>query len=252
MKIRKYKNFDDLFFNFNREIIQHPRDMLDYVHSILGYMDNVFIACKSWDCSLDLSDFGYKRNKWGHLLRTYIDYDELKEFYDKLKTSTALSLTFYFKRKKVNNGSCLIAIVLSRKDRKKNWDKVNVEYRTTEVQRRFAADLVLIHHFIKELPECCDINRVTFYMPQMYISAKVLNGYFDYFQVPYDDLDKDHEWIKTMLRDYELNFTPGSRITTYQSIAKMQKLRLGLEVYDPIPIDSLSIKDFFEKEKRKR
>lgn len=253
MIVRKYKDFDDLFLNLNREIILNPSDMLQYVHSILGYLDNVFIACKSWNCTLDLSSFGYKVNKWGHLLKTYVDYESLLEFKNKLNNSTALSLTYYFKQKKVNNGSCLIGIVISRKDRKKNWNKINVLYRTTEVQRRFAADLVLIHHFIKELPkECCDIKVVTFYMPQMYISAKVLNGYFPYFGIEEDELDMDNEWIKTMMRDYQLNYTEGSRITTYQSIARMQKLRLGLEEYPPIDVNDLSIEKYFEERRKKK
>lgn len=247
MLVRKYKNFDDMFLKLVREILEDTDNILDYSNGILGYIDNMFLACKSWDCNLDLSNFGYKRNKWGHLLRTYVDYEELVEFHEKLKNSKALSLTYYFKRKKINNGSCLIGIVLSRTDRKKEWTKVNVLYRTTEIQRRFAADLVLVHHFIKELPECCKIGVVTFYMPQSYISAKVLNGYYDYFGIPIDNLNKNNPWIKKMLRDYELNFVEGSRITTYQSIARMQKLRLGLEEYEPIEVESLGIKKYFEK-----
>ena len=253
MKVRKYKDFDEMFLKLNQEILTNPHEMLDYTNGILGYMDNIFIACKNWDCNLDLGKFGYKKNKWPHLLKTYINYEELLKFHERLKTATGLSLTFYFNQKKVNNGSCLIGIVISRKDRKKNWSKINVLYRTTEVQRRFAADLVLIHHFIKELPkECCDIKVVTFYMPQMYISAKVLNGYFPYFGIEEDELDMDNEWIKTMMRDYQLNYTEGSRITTYQSIARMQKLRLGLEEYPPIDVNDLSIEKYFEERRKKK
>lgn len=249
MKRRKYKDFDDCFFNLNREIILSPSEMLDYTHSILGYLENIYVECETSECHLDLSKFGYKIGKWGHLLRTYVDYDELLKFKEKLSNTTAMSLTFYFKQKKVNNGSCLIGIVLTRDDRKKEWTKANVLYRTTEVQRRFAADLVLIHHFIKELPSCCKIGKVTFYFPQMYISAKVLNGYFPYFKIDESELDKNHIWIKTMLRDYELNYVPGSRVTTYASIARMQKLRLGLSEYPKIDIDSLSISGYFENRK---
>lgn len=251
MLVRKYKDFDDLFINLTKEVLENP-SILDYTNGILGYMDNIFIACKNWDCTLDLSTFGYKRNKWGHLLRTYVDYEELVAFKERLKTASGLSLTYYFKQKKVNNGSCLIGIVLSRKNRKKNWDKVNVLYRTTEIQRRFAADLVLVYHFIKELPhECCDIKRVTFYMPQTYISSMVINGYYDYFGVPFDTLDVSHPWIKSLVDVYNRSFVEGSRITTYQSMARMQKMRLGIETYEPIPIESLGIKSHFEKEKKK-
>lgn len=66
-----------------------------------------------------------------------------------------------------------------------------------------------------------------------------------------ESLDKSNEWVKTMIRDYELNYVPGSRITTYQSIARMQKLRLGLTKYDPLLSKSLSIRKYFESKKEK-
>lgn len=247
MKVRKYNNFDDMFLKLNQEILLEPYDMLDYTNGILGYMDNLFVACKNWDCNLDLGNFGYKKNKWGHLLKTYINYDELLKFHEKLKTVTGLSITFYFNQKQINNGSCLIAIVLSRKDRKKNWTKCNVIYRTTETQRRMAADLCLIHSFIKELPECCEIERVTFYMAQTYTSAMVINGYYEYFGIPMEELDYSHPWIKALVDAHDRSFVEGARITTYQSMARMQKMKLGMSDFPSIPIETLSIKKFFEE-----
>lgn len=251
MKVRKYKDFDEMFYELNREVLINPYEMLDYTNGILGYMDNLFIACKNWDCNLNLGDFGYKKNKWGHLLKTYINYDELLKFKERLSTASGLSLTFYFNQKKINNGSCLLAIVLSRKDRKKSWTKCNVIYRTTETQRRMAADLVLIHSFINELPECCEIERVTFYMAQSYISAMVINGYYDYFDVPFESLDYSHPWIKNLVDVYNRSFVEGARITTYQSMARMQRMRLGMETYPPLLTKDLSIKQFFEDKIKK-
>ena len=251
MKVRKYENFDEMFLKLNQEILTNPYQMLDYTNGILGYMDNIFIACKTYDCNLDLGNFGYKKNKWSHLLRTYIDYDELVKFRERLKTASGLSLTYYFKQKKINNGSCLIAIVLSRKDRKKKWIRCNVIYRTTETQRRMAADLVLIHSFIKELPDCCDIERVTFYMAQSYTSAMVINGFYNYFQVPFDTLDYTHPWIKSLVDAYNRSFVEGARITTYQSMARMQRMRLGMETYPPLLAETLSIDEYFKDRKKK-
>lgn len=251
MKVRKYKDFDEMFFKLNQEILTNPYEMLDYTNGILGYMDNIFVACKNWDCNLNLGDFGYKKNKWGHLLKTYINYEELLKFHERLANATGLSLTFYFNQKKVNNGSCLLAIVMSRKDRKKPWTKCNVIYRTTETQRRMAADLVLVHSFINELPECCQIERVTFYMAQSYISAMVINGYFDYFKVPMEELDYSHPWIKNIIDVHDRSFVKGARITTYQSMARMQRMALGMDEYPPLLAKDLSIKQFFEDKMKK-
>lgn len=251
MKVRKYKNFDEMFLKLNQEILTNPGEMLDYCNGILGYMDNVFIACKNWECNLDLGKVGYKKNKWGHLLKTYINYDELLKFHERLKTATGLSLTFYFNQKKINNGSCLIALVFTRVYRKKPWNKVNVIYRVTETQRRMAADLVLINSIIRELPDCCDIERVTFYMAQTYTSAMVINGYYDYFGIPMEDLDMQHSWTRTVVNQHESNFVKGSRITTYQSMARMQRMAMGLDKYPPLLCKDLSVKEFFENKMEK-
>ena len=105
---------------------------------------------------------------------------------------------------------------------------------------------------IKELPkEVCDIERVTFYMAQSYISAMVINGYYDYFEVPFEDLDYSHPWIKSLVDVYERSFVEGARITTYQSMARMQRMRLGMDEYESLPIDTLSIKGFFESKMKK-
>lgn len=248
MLVRKYKDFDDLFLNLTKEILENPNELIDYSSGILGYIDNMVLATKSWDCTLDLSDFGYAKNKWNQLMRTYIDYDQLVKFRERIKNMSGLSFTYYFKQKKVNNGSCLIAVVLSRQDRKGKWTKVNVLYRTTEIQRRFAADLVMIHHFIEELPkEICDIQRVIFYMPQSYISAMVINGYYDYFGVPRENLDDSNPWIKSLISVHKRSFVPGARITTYQSIARMQRLALGLTSYDSLNADDFGIDKHFQE-----
>lgn len=234
----------------NRSILLDPEGMLDYVTGTLGYMDNVFIACKTWECELDLAKFGYTKTKWGHLLRTYINYDKLVEFREQLKTATGLSLTYNFNQKEINNGSCLIAIVLTRKDRKKPWTKCNVMYRTTETQRRMAADLCLIHHFIKELPECCEIERVTFYMAQSYIHANFINGYLDYFGIDFRELNKEHPWTRALINAKKANYMKGSRITTYQSMARMQRLCLGLSNFPSVPCRKLGIDDWFLKRRK--
>ena len=84
-------------------------------------------------------------------------------------------------------------------------------------------------------------------MAQSYIHANFINGYFDYFKIPYEDLDGSHPWIKSLLNAHKQNYMPDSRITTYQSMARMQKMALGLTKFDSIPIDTLSIKGYFER-----
>ena len=77
----------------------------------------------------------------------------------------------------------------------------------------------------------------------------VINGYYDYFGVPFDSLDTSNQWIKFLVDVYKRSFVEGSRITTYQSMARMQKMRMGINTYEPIPIDSVGIDKHFRKEK---
>lgn len=247
MLIKKYKNFDDMYYNLNREFLLNP-NIIDIVLGDSGYVDNVIIGCKSWECNLDLATFGYKESKWSHLLNSYIDYDELLYFYDKIKKVSGLSFTFYFKHKKRNNGSCLISIVLTRKRRHGKWDCAKVYYRVTETQRRMAADLVMINRFINELPkEYCEIEKVIFFMAQCYCSCKFINGFFDYFDVDRDKLDYSHNWIKQLKRDYERYFTKGAKIHSFQTLATMQNLYFGNVKYKSVDINKLSINGFFQK-----
>ena len=80
MLLKKYKDFDDMYLNLNREFLLHP-EIITNVLSDSGYVENAVIGCKSYNCTLDLSTFGYKKNKWGHLLKTYINYEDLLQFY---------------------------------------------------------------------------------------------------------------------------------------------------------------------------
>lgn len=251
MLLKKYKNFDDMFLNLNREFLLNP-EIITNVMSDSGYVDNVVIGCKSAKCTLDLSTFGYSKGKWAHLLKTYIDYEHLLNFYDKLRTVSGTSFTFYFNQKKVNNGSCLISIVLTRKNRNAKWSGMKVFYRVTETQRRMAADLVMLNRFVNELPEdICGIENIVFFMAQCYCSAKFINGFFDYFGVSRDEMDYSHQWIKQLGKDYDRYFQKDSAIHSFQTLARMQKLYLGIDTYESIPIETLSIKKHFESKMKK-
>lgn len=250
MLIEKYKNFDDMYMNLNRKFLLEP-EIITNILSDSGYVENAVIGCKTSKCSLDLSTFGYTMGKWGHLLKTYINYDNLLTFYDKLHKVSGISYTFYFNQKKVNNGSCLISVVLTRKNRNSKWTGMKVFYRVTETQRRMAADLVMLNRFVNELPEdVCDIQNVIFYCAQIYCSAKFINGFYDYFGISRDELDYSHQWINQLRKDYEKYFQPDSKIHTFQTLARMQKLALGITTYEPIDINTLSIRGYFEGRKK--
>ena len=253
MLTREYEDFDDLFVGLVQEILREP-ELLDYTNGINGFIENLYIHCKDYSCTLNLGTFGYRENKWRALIGTYVGLEELQTFKEKLRTNRGTSLTFYFNRKKMHNGSCLIAIVLTRNNRNKPWQRCNVLYRTTEIQRRFAADLVLVNRFITELPkDCCDIQDVTFYFPLAYISALYINGYYDYFEVPMDELDEDHPWTRSLLRKHERWFSdPNIEESKYKSMVRMTRMYYGKTTYDDLYPKDLKLEETLSKMRRKK
>lgn len=251
MLVEKYKDFDEMFLELNRKFLLHP-EIIQTVLGDSGYVENVVIGCKTPKCTLDLANFGYKKSKWGHLLNTYIDYDELQNFYKGLEKVSGLSYTFYFKHKKRNNGSCLISVVLTRKRRHDTWTGMKVYYRVTETQRRMAADLVMLNRFVNELPDCCKIQNVIFFMAQCYCGGKFINGFFDYFGVDRKELNYDHQWIRQLNADYTRYFKTRCEISSFMTLATMQRLYFGIDKYESVDIQSLSIKEHFENPKRRK
>lgn len=249
MLIRDYNDFDDLFLNLNREMITNPEETMMYTQNIQGFQEDLVLSCKSHKCTLNLGDFGYKEGKWGHLLRSYIDYPQLIEFREKLTKISGMSYTYYFNRKKATNGSCLIAAVVTRPKRKGPWKHLKIMYRVCELQKKFAADLVLINRFIEELPqEVCEIDNITFHMSQAYLSGMFINGYFNYFRVPRKSIaNSKHPWHKSLNSNYNRFFKSEDQIHSYKALQKMQLLHFGLEKFPKIDINKLSIDKYFNK-----
>lgn len=170
MLIREYKDFSEAYFDLNREILLHP-ELIDYQENTRGILENLFITLNSIDCEgVDLAPLGYAKQKWSSLVRTYLDMDQLRRFYHMCTISKGSSIAFDFKRKSQGNGSCMREIILTRCNHKKPWDTAKIIWRATELQKRWAADLILIHHILKKIPNC-QIKKVEFYMASAYQSG---------------------------------------------------------------------------------
>ena len=252
MIYRHYKDFDDLFLNFNKEIILHPDKLMSYTQNIQGFLEDVVIDIDDYKCTLDLSNFGYTKGKWPHLMRSYIDYPQLVEYKKVLPTLTGMSKTYYFQQHFKGNGPCLIAIVLTRPKRKGPWKSIKVFYRTCELQKKLSADLILINRFIKELPqECCEIDSITMHMAQAYVSGMFINGYFEYFNVDRKLIARSkHPWHKTLMGNYTRFFKDPSQLNNYKALQKMQNLHFGLVKLPHLKPSDFSIVGYFESRKK--
>lgn len=109
----------------------------------------------------ELSDWGYGKNKVKQLERNYINAEEFERVRSILSrrsltkyTSVALSLRGRPKDSR-SQGWCMLSLVISRY---KDWASVEVQYRTTELILKFAADVWLLRKILTDLdikPSVC-------------------------------------------------------------------------------------------------
>lgn len=150
--------------------------------------------------SWELSDWGYGGNKAKQLERNYISAEEfnrvrsiLQRRDSKKYTSVALSLRGKPKDAR-SQGWCMLSLVISRMG---GWYSVEVQYRTTELVLKFAADVWLLRKILTDLNIKPDVCRFRF------ANCALSGAYFPYL-VDKLDLVKFLEMVHS--RDTEFFF----------------------------------------------
>lgn len=125
--------------------------------------DVTFETC--WLPEWSLEDWGYGRNKAKQLERNYINAEEFERVRSILRhrdlgkyTSVALSLRGKPKDSR-SQGWCMLSAVISRY---KDWSSVEVQYRTTELILKFAADVWFIRKIVADFGLKPSIYRFRF------------------------------------------------------------------------------------------
>lgn len=224
---RTYKDFNEAYIKLNQEILGNPQ-LVQYLNTTMGGIDDIYLEVKSPKCDkIDLGALGYKSGKWAHLVKTYLGPDKIVEL-EKLGTKErGLSVGFDFLRKTTNNGSCLRGLIISRQKRGKPWNKITVFWRTTELQRRWAADLILIYRIMELIPnsEFTDIRLVipTSYQSAMYIIPLVK----PVFNMNIDDLDPNHFYTKVIItrekKYYKPDVSPHKMLSSGERVVELYK-----------------------------
>jgi hypothetical protein len=237
----KFKDFNEAYFKLNKMILEDP-EYIQYLNTTMGGIDQLKLTIKSPLCDkIDLGILGYKQQKWTHLIRTYLGEDKVQELQTLGLDIGGLSVGFDFLRKTSHNGACMREIILNRQKRKKPWDSITIVWRTTELQRRWAADLILISRIIELIPNT-DFKTINLYMVSAYQSAMYIIPFVEkVFGVRIEDLDPDHFYTKVIITREEKYYKPeksphsllasGDRLVQiYKDIKKGKKFpRLGYE-----------------------
>lgn len=141
----------------------------------------------------ELSDWGYGSNKVKQLERNYINAEEFDRVRAVLKkrslskyTSVALSLRGKPKDAR-SQGWCMLSLVISRY---RDWSSVEVQYRTTELVLKFAADVWLLRKILTDLGIKPNVCRFRFancalsgaYFPYLVNKFSTGDGFIDFLR----------------------------------------------------------------------
>lgn len=103
---------------------------------------------------IDYADLGYAQNKHKQMLRNYFNEEEIERGRDILerradKNFNAVAISLRGKSKDSRSqGHCMLSLVVSQR---KDFETVEVQYRSTELILKFGADLVFLPTLLSEL-----------------------------------------------------------------------------------------------------
>ena len=184
---RRYEDFDDLYHSLLDEMINSG---IQYQDASDGTVENLFITCDSFRCTLQPKDVLFKPiTRWKYLCSRYIDYDDWIEFKSVLSgKKLPQSRTFRFNDgnveilgdevHRVKNGPCLLTMTLSFNDNKPSskYNRVDIVFRNSQVESKLIYDLIRINRMLTELSEyeCVDITKINFHMLTAFVSCHYL------------------------------------------------------------------------------
>lgn len=228
MLYRKYKDFEDSYLSLNKEILLFP-DIINFETASMGIIKDLFIEVDNKNLgNLDLGSIGYKKEKFKNLINVYLGNEKIEELKNLGKNIKGLIYGFDFKRKNTNNGSCLREILISREKRNKPWDTITIIWRTTELQRRWLADLFLIYKIIEIIPNS-DFKKIKMILPYCYQSAMyVIPLIKPIFNIEMKEIEKNknNPYIKNLLyryNNYYLNFPKTKVLKNMENNIKLFK-----------------------------
>ena len=241
----EYKDFNEAYYHTNRLLLQNP-ELIGYRNATMGCLDNVFITCESTKCDkIDLGAIGYTRSKWTRLLSTYLGPGKIEELKQLGTKVSGLSVGFDFLRKTSGNGACMLSIVLGRERRKTPWTKATIIWRTTELQRRWAADLILIHRILEQIPNT-EFERIDLYMASAYQSAMyVIPILKPVFGIVSSELDPDHPYTDMIIhrekKYYKVDENSHKMLASGERMIKLYKDYEKGIIPDPITVEDCKL-----------
>lgn len=244
--VRRYKDLSQLFLGINREIATNAPELLTHSTLQVGYCKPLYLEAEEPRFGINMAELQYTARKFSKLKQTYVDQEELKFFKAKIREQKGLSCTFYFKNRKArqgsnsDNGPCLIAIVVTRPKKNGIWDTAHIYYRSTQINRIFGIDLLLISKFVEELPDCCDVHKCCFHIPQPWQAAMYLPAQQGLFKFKVEDMAEGT--YKQQFEDNIERMYSGQK-SSYKAARRMQEIYYGERHYQMVDQNIFKLED---------
>ena len=238
MKSRIYKNFDEAIYLLGREVLYNPYSMIDYTVSHNAFIEDLILTIQSADCTINIGEFGYKRNKWTLVAKSCINRKSLKQFYEKLKTTKYDTCVYMFPE---DDSVPLMSMMFTRHDNRQKWKKCVVYMKQIDIQRMLAVYMVFIAVFLRELPDCCKIKEITIYIGEGSICSYFVNGLLEYYDAGLEELDASHPFVRDLCSIRDVLFKNKSQLSKYQTVRTMQQMKFGLIKVSDVRVIDLNL-----------
>lgn len=242
MKKKHYKNFDDGFYSLTREIVLNPRDNIDYIKGVCGYIDDLVLEFDTSDCCIDPSLLGFTKRKLLFEIRNTVNRDLFSSFRSATMSSNSVCLSYDFT--KGTKGGNLLAMVLTRHDARMGWKRCVVYCKSMELTRDLAVYLVIVHLMLSEIWKN-SIEQVVFHIAQADVSAYNVCGCCDFFDIGVEESDGETPFGNMLQNTYRNYFVDKEKLSTYNSLRRMQEFRFDMVPCREIDIRHLSISGVF-------
>lgn len=224
---KTFENLDEAFRWINRGFLINPKQFVEFQRGAQSFCEDLVLKVKEPTTNINLHEYAFNpKTKWSHLIKSYIDPETYYSFWEGVRTVTGTSYQFRFRNRNGRNGPCLIALVLTRDKSEEPWKRAKVLWRTAELQRKFAADLVLIHNFFREIPEDCvdmvKLDHVTLYLAQAFQSWRLIGPLVENF-CDWDEVDQSHDHGKKVFDNFEKVYKDPQPELKYAPVIRMQK-----------------------------
>lgn len=246
----EYRDFNQMYFNLIPRLLKNADKYLyqNMASAMIKDMPLV-ITCDKTTCDkIDITKVAYKRGKWTHLYRSYLNpykHRELREI-----PLQGLTWGFDFHRKTQGNGACMREIILTRPDYKSKWREATVFYRTVDMAIKFPVDLIMLHHILENVIPNTDIKKITLvfgnaYIPLMYVPP-FLHSVFGMSPATMKNLEKTNKngiikYINYCYRDYYTHASDEKRMLA----SGIKLLKYWQKIQDPnhVPDPPLTYKE---------